>query len=205
MSLKYWNGSAWVVVAGSQPGAQGPTGPTGPAGNSATIAIGTTTTLAAGQNASVTNSGTASAAVLNFSIPAGAAGAQGPQGVAGQRGSYAYTGIADPVIGTNPASPAALDTYLNTTTGNYFQYSSTPTPTWTLQGNLKGPTGSQGATGPTGPTGPSGSDLANSTYAAMQLYANDAQLNLGIWYPKYTSTLTQSQLTSKFAASSYLF
>ena len=205
MSLKYWDGSAWQVVAGSRPGAQGPTGATGPAGSSATIAVGTVTTLAAGQNASVTNSGTASAAILNFSIPAGTAGSTGAQGVAGQRGSYAYTGISNPVVNSNPASANGLDTYLNTTSGDYFQYSASPTPTWTLQGNLKGPTGSQGPTGATGPTGPSGSELANSTYATMQLYAADAQLNLGIWYPKYTSTLTQSQLTSKFAASSYLF
>ena len=85
MSLKYWDGSAWQVVAGSRPGAQGPTGATGPAGSSATIAVGTVTTLAAGQNASVTNSGTASAAILNFSIPAGTEEQQAPKATRDQQ------------------------------------------------------------------------------------------------------------------------
>jgi hypothetical protein len=206
MSLKRWNGSAWVVVAGSRPGAQGPAGPTGPAGASATVAIGTTTPLAAGQNPSVTNSGTASAAVLNFAIPAGAAGAagaQGQQGVAGQRGSYTYTGIANPTS-QNPASKLGLDTYLNTTSGDYFQYNS-QNSTWVLQGNLKGPTGSTGSQGAVGPTGPSGNELANTILASTTAYQIDALFNLGIYYPKYQTTLSQSQLNSKFAASSFLF
>lgn len=49
-------------------------GPTGPAGNSATIAIGSTTTGEPGTNAIVTNSGTTSNAVLNFVIPRGESG-----------------------------------------------------------------------------------------------------------------------------------
>ena len=48
-----------------------------PTGTAATVTVGTTTTGAAGTNASVTNSGTTSAAVLNFTIPQGAAGANG--------------------------------------------------------------------------------------------------------------------------------
>ena len=46
----------------------GITGPTGPAG---TIAVGTVTTGAAGSSVTVTNSGTTTAATLNFSIPKG--------------------------------------------------------------------------------------------------------------------------------------
>jgi hypothetical protein len=206
MSLKRWDGTQWVIVAGSRPGAQGPQGATGPAGASATISIGTVTALAAGQNPSVTNSGTASAAVLNFSIPAGAAGAAGQtgaQGVAGQRGSYNYTGIANPTS-NNPASKNGLDNYLNTTTGDWFQYDSNSS-SWVLQGNIKGPQGTTGATGATGPTGPSGNALANQILAQTTAYQIDALFNLGIFYPKYQTTLTQSQLTSKFAASSYLF
>ena len=53
-------------------GPQGPTGATGATGAAATIAVGTTTTLPAGSNATVTNSGTSSAAVFNFGIPKGA-------------------------------------------------------------------------------------------------------------------------------------
>ena len=43
-------------------------------GAAATVSMGTVTTLAAGSQATVTNSGTAQAAVLNFGIPQGAAG-----------------------------------------------------------------------------------------------------------------------------------
>jgi len=55
--------------------------PNGARGASATISVGTTTTGSAGTNASVTNSGTSSAAVFNFTIPRGATGAAGPNSV----------------------------------------------------------------------------------------------------------------------------
>jgi hypothetical protein len=57
-------GGNWAVLA--QAGAAG------------TVTVGTTTTGASGSSASVTNSGTSSAAVLNFTIP------QGPAGLLGQ-------------------------------------------------------------------------------------------------------------------------
>lgn len=57
-------------------------GTQGDPGQAATIAAGTTTTLAAGSNATVTNSGTSSAAVFDFGIPKGADGADG-NGVTG--------------------------------------------------------------------------------------------------------------------------
>jgi hypothetical protein len=68
----------WAVLA--QAGATGPSGPTGTA---AAVAIGTVTTGAAGSQAAVTNSGTGSAAVLNFTIPQGAAGPAGSGGSGG--------------------------------------------------------------------------------------------------------------------------
>jgi len=74
----------------AQAGGAGPTGAAGVAGAAATVAVGTVTTLAAGAQATVNNSGTAAAAVLNFGIPQGAAGAggtSGGNGVAG--GSFA--------------------------------------------------------------------------------------------------------------------
>lgn len=55
-------------------GATGATGEQGPAGTAATIAVGTVTTGAAGSSASVTNSGTSSAAVFDFVIPKGDTG-----------------------------------------------------------------------------------------------------------------------------------
>ena len=48
----------------------------------ATVQVGTTTTGAPGTNASVTNTGTESNAVLNFVIPAGTTGANGANGTA---------------------------------------------------------------------------------------------------------------------------
>lgn len=58
-------------------GATGATGAAGAAGSAATISIGTVTTGAAGSSAVVTNAGTTSAAVLNFTIPRGADGSGG--------------------------------------------------------------------------------------------------------------------------------
>ena len=55
----------------------GSAGSPGTDGTAATIAVGTVTTGAAGTSASVSNKGTATAAVLDFVIPAGAAGADG--------------------------------------------------------------------------------------------------------------------------------
>lgn len=52
-------------------GEKGDTGNPGEAGKAATIAVGTTTNLVPGSSATVTNSGTDSAAVFNFGIPRG--------------------------------------------------------------------------------------------------------------------------------------
>jgi hypothetical protein len=70
-------GTAGLNGMNGAAGPAGPTGPTGAAGTAATVSVGTVTTGAAGSSAAVTNSGTASAAVLNFTIPQGAAGAAG--------------------------------------------------------------------------------------------------------------------------------
>ena len=70
-------------------GPTGPTGPQGPAGDpgtAATIAIGVTNTGSPGSSATVTNSGTSSAAVFNFTVPAGATGATGAAGATGPAG-----------------------------------------------------------------------------------------------------------------------
>jgi hypothetical protein len=67
--------SAWMVLAQA-----GGAGPTGAAGAAATVSVGTVTTLAPGAAATVSNSGTANSAVLNFGIPQGATGAAGSGG-----------------------------------------------------------------------------------------------------------------------------
>lgn len=70
-------------------GPKGETGETGPQGPAATIEVGTTSTGYPGTNASVTNSGTSSAAVLNFTIPRGDKGETGPTGPTGPDGQAA--------------------------------------------------------------------------------------------------------------------
>src|SRR2546427_513664 len=70
-------------------GPQGPAGPQGLPGlpgTAATVTVDRTTTVAPGTPASVINSGTASAAVLNFTIPQGVPGPQGPSGPTGPTG-----------------------------------------------------------------------------------------------------------------------
>lgn len=66
-----------------QTGPQGLTGSTGPQGPSGTITVGTVTTGVAGSSVSITNAGTSTNAVLNFSIPRGDTGAKGDKGDAG--------------------------------------------------------------------------------------------------------------------------
>lgn len=61
-------------------GIQGEQGIQGDQGDAATINVGTTTTGSPGSSASVTNSGSTSAAVFNFTIPRGDVGATGATG-----------------------------------------------------------------------------------------------------------------------------
>lgn len=77
-------------------GAKGDTGDKGDTGSGATVAIGTVTTGAAGSSASVTNVGTASAAVLNVVIPRGNTGTaakliQSASVTTATNGSYTWT------------------------------------------------------------------------------------------------------------------
>jgi hypothetical protein len=71
-----YDGTGWSNVGSIQ----GPKGEKGDDGLSATAAVGTTTTLAAGAQATVTNVGTSAAAVFNFGIPQGAKGDKGDNG-----------------------------------------------------------------------------------------------------------------------------
>lgn len=76
-----WKGDKGETGETGATGAAGSVGETGAAGSpgvdgsAATITVGTVTTGAAGSSASVTNSGTSSAAIFDMTIPAGADGA----------------------------------------------------------------------------------------------------------------------------------
>ena len=85
--------------ADGQNGQDGQDGQDGAPGQAATIAVGTTTTGAAGTNASVTNSGTSSAAVLNFTIPRGADGQDGQDGQDGAPGAAATVAVGTTTTG----------------------------------------------------------------------------------------------------------
>lgn len=86
---EYVDNLAFPDVEVGPEGPQGPVGPAGPAGAdgapgaygadglAATITVGTVTTGAPGSSASVTNVGTPTAAVFDFTIPRGATGAAG--------------------------------------------------------------------------------------------------------------------------------
>ena len=92
-------------------------GPQGIPGQAATITIGSVTTGAAGSSATVTNSGTSTAAVLDFTIPQGAKGAQGEQGQQGIQGLTGATGNGISSIDKIDTS-GLVDTYRITLTDN---------------------------------------------------------------------------------------
>jgi hypothetical protein len=98
---------ALALTYGAGGGETGPPGPQGPPGEAATVAVGTTSTGQPGSNASVTNSGTSSAAVLNFTVPAGATGATGPtgpQGAAGPSNTLAFDGTNTTIVAPAPSA-----------------------------------------------------------------------------------------------------
>ena len=72
-------------------GYQGFPGTNGTNGTAATVSVGTTTTGAQGTQASVTNSGTSSAAVFNFTVPQGYQGSTGATGAQGTPYTSVYT------------------------------------------------------------------------------------------------------------------
>ena len=74
-------------------GPQGPQGVQGDAGAGATVSVGTVTTGSAGSSVIVSNSGTSTQAVFNFTIPVGADGADGATGAAGANGTNGTNGV----------------------------------------------------------------------------------------------------------------
>lgn len=119
-------------------GATGATGSTGAAGTAATVDVGTVTGLAAGASPTVTPSGTSTARVLNFGIPAGATGATGAPGATGATGATGTNGTngttATVDVGTVTALPtgsAPTVTPSGTSTARTLNFG-IPTPTPTL-------------------------------------------------------------------------
>lgn len=81
-------------------------GEKGATGSAATIAVGTVSTGAAGSSAAVTNRGSSSAAVFDFTIPKGDKGDTGETGPQGPKGDTGETGATGPQGPTGPAGPS---------------------------------------------------------------------------------------------------
>lgn len=80
-----------------------------------TVQVGTSTTLPAGSDATVTNSGTANHLVLDFGIPQGETGEQGPEGPEGPAGK---DGKDAKINGVNTLTLTATDGLALTQSGN---------------------------------------------------------------------------------------
>jgi hypothetical protein len=132
-------------------GGFGPSGSNGSAGAAATVAVGSVTTGAAGSSASVTNAGSSSAAVFNFTIPAGATGPQGPAGPAGSNATLPTAtasvlggvkiGSGVTIDGNGVISVAAANQSLDTTSNVAFNRVTTTdvyAPTASTQLHLRG-------------------------------------------------------------------
>src|SRR5210317_864497 len=143
-----------------------PKGDTGATGAAATISSVSTTTGAAGTNASVTLGGSSTNRTLAFTIPrgntgaTGATGATGPQGPTGAKGDTGNTGP------QGATGAAATISSVSTTTGTAGTNASVTLGGSSTNRTLaftipRGNTGATGATGATGPTGAKG-DTGNT-------------------------------------------
>lgn len=152
-------------------------GAQGPDGKAATITVGTVSTGEPGTQVSVTNSGTSTDAILNFTIPRGEKGLQGDTGPTGPKGDPGKTGPAGPtgpqgdpgakgdpgdagksatikigvVSATEPGGNPTVEN-VGSATDAVFNF--------TLPRGEAGPTGEQGPIGPEGPQGEPGQDGA---------------------------------------------
>jgi hypothetical protein len=138
---KICDGSVWNNYTGPT-GPTGATGAAGTTGTAATVSAGTVTTGGAGTSASVSNSGTSNAAVFNFTIPRGDAGATGSTGPTGATGVTGSQGPQGNTGATGAQGPQGI----------------------------QGATGPTGATGSTGPAGPNWTTWPNGVAMSMNDY-----------------------------------
>ena len=144
---------AFGIPAGADgaDGADGSDGVNGQDGAAATISVGTVTTGSAGSSATVTNSGTSSAATFDFTIPkgdTGSDGANGQDGADGQDGAAATIAVGS--VTTGAAGSSASVTNSGTSSAATFDF--------TIP---KGDTGQAGVDGADGANGADGADGAD--------------------------------------------
>ena len=160
----YWDteNEEWVGVELRGPqGIQGIQGIQGEQGNAATIAIGSVTTGDAESDASVTNSGTSSAAVFNFTIPKGADGIDGADG---QDGSDGVDGV----------SPTLTSSKSNGTTTIYYTDKTHTSGTDVLATIVDGEDGADGQDGSDGEDGVSPTLTSSKSNGTTTIYYTDA-------------------------------
>jgi hypothetical protein len=156
-------------------------GDTGPQGIAATITVGTVTS---GTTALVNNTGTTSAAVLNFTIPRGADSiVPGPQGIQGVKGDTGATG---------PQGPQGLTGAVGATGAQGLTGAQGAQGPQGIQG-VKGDTGATGAQGPAG-TG-TGVDQETVEDIVSNLLGNSNNTGISYTYNDAANTLV-TQVTS---------
>ena len=140
---------------GSQgiPGEPGEKGADGASGQDATIEIGTVVTGEAGADVIITNSGTATAAVWNITIPRGDKGDPGERGADGT--GIAIKGSYESVDALKEAHPTGTEGDAYLISGNLYVWSATSS-NWENAGTIQGPQGPQGVQGKQGIQGPQG-------------------------------------------------
>ena len=186
-------------------------------GKISTIRAGTVTTGNSGTNAAVDITKSGTAAVINFTIPAGVKGDTGAKGTTGTRGSRwsagtAITGTSTTaaVFATGITDALVNDMYLNTSTGYVYRCTTAgnaSTAKWVYTGSIKGVKGDTGAKGTTGTRGSRWSAgtaiTGTSTTAAVfatgitDALANDMYLNTNTGYV-YRCTVAGNASTAKW-------
>ena len=174
-------------------GAQGENGADGLEGKAATIEVGTVMTGEPGTEAIITNVGTGSAAVFNFTIPRGQKGEAGADGKDGKDGtSVNINGSYESEEALKEAVPVGAigDAYIVST--NLYVWDNT-NETWKDVGQIQGPQGEQGPQGPQGPQGIEGKQgLRGATGAHISAVTGDTAPEAG---NTVTYTMTNSDGT----------
>lgn len=184
-----YSGTYSAPVSGTGVGEKGEKGDTGA---TPTITVGSTTTAPAGSSATVTNTGSNTAVVLNFVIPKGDTGSPGLDGSDGQPG-------ATPTISVVSVSTLA--------------YGATPTVTnvgtpTAVQLAIAWPVGKPGADGTTGPTGASATGgvslSAANTWTGSNTFASGLQSNGMLTFPSTATALYVDRMIGILSNSLYL-
>jgi hypothetical protein len=206
------NGSGyWVEVGIGSTGPQGETGeigavgPVGPQGiqgeqgPAATVAVGTVSTGEPGTSVAVSNAGTSTAAVLDFTIPrgavgeTGAVGPQGPQGIQGPRGDDGASVVLKGAVNFYSDLPSIGNTegdlYVVQNDGNGYVWDGAD---WVNVGQIRGPKGDTGAQGPAGPA-PAGT-------GAVVVSNGVVGTPVGYGTANVASTLVQRDANGNFSA-----